>query len=47
VRRIALEPVPGVKTEFVDRDRALGQIVEWAEKEYEVSCRRVWAGGLW
>ncbi|MFZ8856736.1 MAG: ATP-binding protein, partial [Candidatus Caldarchaeales archaeon] len=24
--------MPGVKTEFVDRDRALGQIVEWAER---------------
>ena len=28
VRRIALELVPGVKTEFVDRDRALAQIAE-------------------
>jgi len=32
VRRIVLELVPGVKTEFVDRDRALVQIVGWAEK---------------
>jgi hypothetical protein len=32
VRRIVLEPVPGVKTEFTDRDRALGQMAEWAEK---------------
>ena len=32
VRRIALELVPGVKTEFVDRDRALARVVEWAEK---------------
>jgi hypothetical protein len=32
VRRITLEPVPGVKTEFVDRDRALEQVAEWAEK---------------
>jgi hypothetical protein len=32
VRRIALELVPGVETEFVDRDRALAQVVEWAEK---------------
>jgi hypothetical protein len=32
VRRITLEPVPGVETEFVDRDRALAQVVEWAER---------------
>jgi hypothetical protein len=32
VRRIALKLVPGVETEFVDRDRALAQVVEWAEK---------------
>jgi len=32
VKRVTLEPVPGVKTEFVDRDRALAQIAEWAEK---------------
>ena len=32
MRRITLEPVPGVKTEFVDRDRALAQVVEWAER---------------
>jgi predicted AAA+ superfamily ATPase len=32
VRRITLEPVPGVETEFVDRDRALAQLVEWAER---------------
>jgi hypothetical protein len=32
VRRIVLELVPGVKTEFVDRDRALVQIAEWAER---------------
>jgi hypothetical protein len=38
VRRIALEPVPGVKTEFTDRDRALAQAVEWAEKSIQLSC---------
>jgi hypothetical protein len=32
VRRITLEPVPGVEMEFVDRDRALAQVVEWAER---------------
>ena len=32
MRRIALKLVPGVETEFVDRDRALAQVVEWAEK---------------
>jgi hypothetical protein len=32
VRRIVLEFVPGVKTEFTDRDRALAQIAECAEK---------------
>jgi len=32
VRRITLELAPGVETEFVDRDRALAQVVEWAEK---------------
>ena len=32
VRRIVLELVPGLKTEFIDRDRALGQVVEWAER---------------
>jgi hypothetical protein len=32
VGRIALEPVPEVKTEFTDRDHALAQIAEWAEK---------------
>jgi len=32
VRKIRLEIAPGVETEFVDRDRALAQVVEWAEK---------------
>jgi hypothetical protein len=32
VKRIKVEIAPGVKTEFVDRDRALAQVVEWAEK---------------
>ena len=32
MRRIVLELVPGVETEFVDRDRALAQVAEWAEK---------------
>ena len=32
MKRITLEFAPGVETEFVDRDRALAQVVEWAEK---------------
>jgi predicted AAA+ superfamily ATPase len=32
VRRIKPEFVPSVKTEFTDRDRALAQVEEWAEK---------------
>ena len=32
MKRIKLEIAPGVKTEFTDRDRALAQIAEWAEK---------------
>jgi hypothetical protein len=32
VKRIAVEIAPGVETEFTDRDRALAQVVEWAEK---------------
>ena len=32
VRRITLEFAPGVETEFVDRDRALAQVVEWARE---------------
>jgi len=32
VKRITVEIAPGVETEFVDRDRALAQITEWAEK---------------
>jgi chromosomal replication initiation ATPase DnaA len=32
VERIRLEFAPGVETEFVDRDRALAQVVEWAER---------------
>jgi chromosomal replication initiation ATPase DnaA len=32
VKRIKVEIAPGVETEFVDRDRALVQVVEWAEK---------------
>jgi len=32
VKRIAVEIAPGVETEFVDRDRALARVVEWAEK---------------
>jgi hypothetical protein len=32
VKRIAVEIAPGVETEFVDRDRALVQVVEWAER---------------
>ena len=32
MKRIKLELAPGVETEFVDRDRALAQLAEWAEK---------------
>jgi Archaeal ATPase. len=32
VKRIRLEFAPGVETEFVDRDRALAQVAEWAER---------------
>ena len=32
VKRIKLEFALGVETEFVDRDRALAQLVEWAER---------------
>jgi hypothetical protein len=32
VKRIKVEIAPSVETEFVDRDRALAQVVEWAEK---------------
>jgi hypothetical protein len=32
VKRIKLEIALGVETEFVDRDRALAQIAEWAER---------------
>ena len=32
MKRIKLEIAPGVKTEFVDRDRAIAQVAEWAEK---------------
>jgi hypothetical protein len=32
VKRIAVEIAPGVETEFVDRDRALAQVVEWAQR---------------
>ena len=32
VRRITVQLAPGVETVFVDRDRALAQLEEWAEK---------------
>jgi hypothetical protein len=32
VKRIRVEIAPGVETEFVDRDRAIAQIAEWAER---------------
>jgi hypothetical protein len=32
VKRIKLEFALGVETEFVDRDRALVQVVEWAQR---------------
>jgi len=30
VRRVELELAPGVRVEFTDRERALGQLEEWA-----------------
>lgn len=32
MKRIKLEITPGLETEFVDRDRALAQLAEWAER---------------
>ena len=32
MKRIKVEIAPGVETEFVDRDRAIAQIAEWAER---------------
>jgi len=32
VKRIKVEIAPGVELEFVDRDRALAQVVEWSER---------------
>ncbi|MFP3193627.1 MAG: ATP-binding protein, partial [Thermoproteus sp.] len=32
MERIRLEFAPGVETEFTDRDRALAQVAEWAER---------------
>ena len=32
MRRITLNLLPGLEVEFVDRDRALAQVEEWAEK---------------
>ncbi len=32
MKRIKVEIAPGVETEFVDRDHALAQLAEWAEK---------------
>jgi predicted alpha/beta-fold hydrolase len=32
VKRVELELVPGLRVEFTDRERALGQVVEWAER---------------
>ena len=32
VRRVELDFVPGLRVEFVDRDVALRQVSEWAEK---------------
>ncbi len=32
VKRVELELVSGLRVEFTDRGRALGQVVEWAER---------------
>lgn len=32
MKRIKVEIAPGVETEFVDRDRALARVAEWAER---------------
>ena len=36
MKRITLKLAPGVKMEFTDRDRALAQIAEWAEKSTKI-----------
>jgi hypothetical protein len=47
VKRIKLEFALGVETEFVDRDRALAQLVEWAERDTRFPVVIFWPGGLW
>jgi len=32
VKRVRLSFVPGLEVEFVDRDKAIRQVVEWGEK---------------
>jgi predicted AAA+ superfamily ATPase len=32
VKRVELELVPGLRVEFTDREEALGQVEEWAER---------------
>jgi hypothetical protein len=32
VKMVRVEIAPGVKMEFTDRDRALAQVVDWAER---------------
>jgi hypothetical protein len=32
VKRVRLSFVPGLEVEFVDRDKAIQQVVEWGEK---------------
>lgn len=32
VRRVRLSFVPGLEIEFVDRDRAIQQVLEWSER---------------
>jgi hypothetical protein len=46
VKRIRLVFTPGVETEFVDRDRALAQLAEWAEKGTWAPHRHLRPGGL-
>jgi predicted AAA+ superfamily ATPase len=32
VKRVRLSFVPGLEVEFIDRDKAIQQVVEWGEK---------------
>ena len=46
MKRIRVEIAPGVETEFVNRDRALAQVVEWAERGTRFPVVIFWPGGM-